>query len=145
MRKCLIAISAALLLSGCGSAALPNQNPGGTPSSPGETPGGLVVKDQDNGRTVSVRTGERVTVELASTYWMIAGSSNPAVLRPAGQPQVRPSGSCVPGGGCGVASQAFDAAAPGTAVISASRNSCGEAMACSPAESMYRVTVQVTG
>jgi len=94
---------------------------------------------------VSVRTGERVTVELASTYWMIAGSSNPAVLRQASQAQVRPSGNCVPGGGCGAASAAFDAVAPGTAMISASRNSCGEAMACSPAQSVCRVTVQVTG
>jgi hypothetical protein len=148
-KRLLVGISAALFLGGCGTALSPTGiGPSAAPGQPTATPGQgaatVVLNDHDNGRTVSVRRGAHLTVELASTYWTFAASSDGAVLRQAGQPQVQPSGKCVPGGGCGVVTAGFDALSAGGAVISATRTSCGEAMSCTEAEGRYRVSVVVT-
>jgi hypothetical protein len=103
----------------------------------------VLVRDADRGRTVSLVKGGRLTVVLASTYWTFQGSSDPAVVRQVAQPVVQPSGRCVPGGGCGTASLSFDAVGPGSAEVTASRTSCGEAMLCTGGEGAYRVTVVV--
>jgi hypothetical protein len=98
------------LLLACGAAG------GGGPS-PSPTPSGartVVATDADNGRTISIKVGQRLEVRLSSTYWVFGSSSNIAVLRSAG-PQVaspQPSG-CVPGGGCGVVTATFDAITAG--------------------------------
>src|SRR5262249_35138126 len=58
----------------------------------------VAVTDADNGRTVTVAPGDRLTVTLGSTYWTFSGSSNAAVLRQVGQPVASP-GTCPPAGG----------------------------------------------
>lgn len=97
-----------------------------------------------NGQTVTVAKGREVTITLDSTYWTFQGSSNTAVLQQSGSAVVSPA-SCVPGGGCGTVTAHFRAMGPGRAVVTASRTSCGEALACGPDQSTYQITVVVTG
>lgn len=106
--------------------------------------GDMTATDAANGQTISIGLGHTLTVTLNSTYWTFNGSSDPSVLQQAGQPTYKGT-SCVPGGGCGTASLQFKALAPGTAVVTATRTSCGEALACGPDQSRYSITVMVTG
>jgi hypothetical protein len=165
---CAVAILAAGLLTSCGAVGprpAATSSPGASPvidpttaaglPSPGvplHTPptnaqGVMVITDQDNGHSISLRAGRRLELQLASTYWQVDGSSNSSVLRlTAGtsvsvSPQIR---GCVPGEGCGTVTALFDAVAPGTADVSARRTSCGEAMSCTGNLGFYRVTVVVT-
>jgi hypothetical protein len=104
----------------------------------------LTVGDDDNGRSVTLARGGRLTVVLGSTYWTFQGSSNPSVLRPRGSSQTKPGSGCPPGGGCGAVSLDFEAVAAGQADVTASRSSCGEAMACTGGRGSFRVTVVVS-
>lgn len=100
----------------------------------------------DNGTTVTVHVGGGLRVDLDSTYWTILGSSDSAVLAPAGPVEHVGQGansSCVPGAGCGSVAQTFTARAAGRAVVSAHRTICGEALACLPGKRTFTVTVIV--
>jgi hypothetical protein len=108
------------------------------------TAAALTATDAENGHRITVHVGDRVSVILHSTYWNFAGSSNAAVMAPHGSPTISPSPSgCVPGQGCGTVVAAFVAIAPGTAQITASRISCGEALRCTGSAGIYRLTVTV--
>lgn len=142
----LVALVAAWALAGCGSSGGPA---GGTPPAGSgsiathHTP--VVRLDAgDNGRTITVSVGQPIKLRLMSTYWQIARGAPGDVLGTDGR-RTQPSGPtrCVPGQGCGVASAAFTALHPGRAAITAARQSCGEALRCSPAQSHYRVQVVV--
>ena len=126
--------AAALTVFGCGASA------GGSTA----PRAGVSVTDADNGGTVTVAPGERLTVTLGSTYWTFAGSSNTAVLQQVGQPVASP-GSCPPGVGCGQVSATFVAVGRGRADVTASRSSCGEALSCTGGSGSYRVSVVVGG
>ena len=103
------------------------------------------LSESDNGRTLSVHRGDTLTVILHSTYWAIQPSSNPAVVEAQGSPTVAPQmQGCVAGQGCGTVTQPYRAVGTGQAQLSAHRDSCGEAMRCTPAQSDWRVTVTVT-
>ncbi len=106
-----------------------------------------LVTETDNGRTLTVSVGSELTLELGSTYWQVADSSDPAVLATVSGPTAATAGvgACVPGGGCGRITAVFRALAPGRAVITASRTSCGEALACTGTAGAYEVTVVVGG
>jgi predicted secreted protein len=146
----LAALAAGLLLA-CGSTApqaatSPSPGTGSTPVTTVASPAAdtVVATDADNGKTISLKVGQRLLVRLNSTYWTYRGSSNLAVLQPSGQPVVSPSPQgCVAGQGCGTASAAFTAIGPGTADVTASRTSCGEAMGCTGDQGSYRLTVVV--
>jgi hypothetical protein len=106
----------------------------------------VVATEADNGRTVVVAVGQRLVVELHSTYWSLDRPAPASVLWPDGPVGVRaspPGVGCVPGGGCGTVSQAFLAVGPGTATIIAGRTSCGEAMGCTGDQGRYALTVIV--
>ena len=108
-----------------------------------------VIRDNANGTTVPVAVGGGVELVLSSSYWDVAGSSAPRVLRQDGPatPMPRPS-SCpanIPGLGCIPIQMKFTALAVGKAVIKASRTSCGEALRCSPDRTRFTVTVVVSG
>lgn len=126
--------------------ALPVPSPSaGATTAPIPTPPTItVVSYQENGQTIDLQQGQVLQVVLSSTYWMIHGSSDSAVLSqlvgPSTQPQ--PSG-CVPGQGCGTATAAYRADAPGQAQVSASRSVCGEALGCTAANSQFVVYVVV--
>ena len=134
--------------------AAPTANPSSTstpdtlrPSSPSTVNANgaatVTATDKDKGATIPAKVGDRVNVVLASTYWNFAAVSDASVLKIVGAPVPAPRPGCVPGSGCGTVTASYDAIAPGTAVVSASRTSCGEAMGCSAAAGSYRVTINV--
>jgi hypothetical protein len=133
MRRRLIAVSVLVLL----ATACP------------ATHGGRVIEtDKNNGDTLVLRRGQQLSVVLSSTYWQFQSSSNPAVLRPEGRPQVNPqlppgSGGCVPGQGCGAASATFLAIAAGRVTVTATRTTCGEALRCIGANGRFSLQVIV--
>ncbi|HUZ56500.1 MAG TPA: hypothetical protein VMU94_28745 [Streptosporangiaceae bacterium] len=136
----------ALLMAGCGS-GVPSAGSPHPPSGGTTTPGAVTVSsDHANGRTLHVKVGERLNLILSSTYWQVRRSSAPAVLRQDGAatPLPRPS-SCpkIPGLGCTPVRTSFLALAPGTAVITASRTTCGEALRCAADQRHFRVTIVV--
>lgn len=123
--------------------ATSNATPGATGSA---TPIPTVVSagDADDGHAITLQTGQLLHVSLSSTYWTLADSSDPNVLRERGTPVVSPQPSgCVPGAGCGTASAVYVAVAAGTAHVSASRTSCGEAMGCTGSSGSWSLTVDV--
>jgi hypothetical protein len=136
-----LAVTAALFaVAGCAS-------PGdttGTPPKVANSPA-IVLDEHANSSTVQVAVGRRVELLLHSSYWTDFGSSQSAVVRADGSVRTLPtSQKCIPGGGCNPVLATFIAQGVGTAVLSASRTSCGEALRCSPANSHYRVTIVVT-
>jgi hypothetical protein len=126
-----VAVAVALTL-GCGSV------PG-----IGHTPASVTIAEAQNGQTVDVQVGARITLQLHSTYWQIAGSSDTGVVKPLSAPTAVPSPGCYPGMGCGTVAQDFQAVRAGEADIMASRGSCGEARRCVGSEGVYRVTIAV--
>ena len=103
---------------------------------------------EHNGGLLDLRRGQEVEVALDSTYWQLSVS-------PAGGPlsvvsaQVVPGGpGCaytIPGSGCGVARLVARAVSDGTATVSGSRTTCGEALRCGPGQGSYELRVVVTG
>lgn len=135
-----VTAGALVLLTGCAKAQ--GTSGGASTPSPVQT---VTVGDNDTGRTLHVTPGSSVKVVLGSTYWTFGHSSDGGVLSLVGTPNVVPSGGCVPGQGCGTVTGVFRAMAPGTATITASRTSCGEAMRCTGDQGSYRVVVIVDG
>jgi hypothetical protein len=109
-------------------------------------PSGHTVKVDEaaNGSDVTLAPGDHLQVTLHSTYWQFNPSSDPAVLAADGGPKTGPGTNCpkYPGSGCGTVTQTYTALKAGKASISADRTTCGEAMACNPAQH-YKVTVHV--
>ena len=102
------------------------------------------ASEPDNGASVAVRMGARVTVVLHSTYWTIDPPKPSGVLRTTTGPVVVPKiGGCVRGQGCGTVTMEFVAAGHGTTTVAAQRTSCGEAMLCASTESTWQVVVRV--
>lgn len=142
--RALLLAASASVVAACGSAT-----PAATPLTSGSAAAGaqvLSVTDADNGHAVVARAGDTIVVTLASTYWTVQPPSDPAVLVPSASPQASPRlGGCVPGGGCGTVTATFIARAPGTAVLTATRTSCGEALLCQGSAGRFSVTVTVSG
>ena len=144
-----VAILGIALMGGCASTAsnpgpLDATSPGPVQTTAAVDHAAVVLDEHANNTTVRVVVGADVVLQLHSTYWMNIGSSRQAVMRENGTPSVHPQPSgCVPGEGCGLEQATFTAVRAGTAVLSASRTSCGEALACGPANSHYRVTILV--
>lgn len=104
----------------------------------------IVLDEHANASTMRVVVGQRVALLLHSSYWSDFASSRTAVLRADGLVRTLPTArKCIPGGGCNPVLATFMAETLGTAVLSASRTSCGEALRCSPDQSHYRVTIVV--
>jgi hypothetical protein len=114
--------AASLLLGACDGASpqsfgtTPSPSQSGGPGQPSQTlPADNVVKasEADNGRTVVIHVGDRLSVALNSTYWSFGGTSDSAVLSFEGPAVVAASPSgCVPGGGCGSITASFSARSP---------------------------------
>ncbi|MFD5437172.1 hypothetical protein ACFWJ4_34110 [Kitasatospora sp. NPDC127067] len=140
-------LAAALLtLAGCASTGTgPSTPAAASTASTAPSPATVTVDEHADRTTLKAAVGTTVTLALHSTYWSAATSSAPDVLAPAGPPTTTPSPSCRPGGGCGTVTASFTARAPGTARLTATRTSCGEALNCPPEQRGYEVTVEVTG
>jgi hypothetical protein len=125
LKAAIVAAAAActVAMAGCGTAA----------PSDGPSHKVIVVRDGANGETVSVGVGDTLKLILASSYWNVAGSSMPRVLRQDGPAVLlaRPK-SCpdIAGLGCTPVRILFTALTRGMAVIRASRTTCGEALKC---------------
>jgi hypothetical protein len=105
------------------------------------------VDESNNGRTVTLRPGDHLTVVLHSTYWRFNAPSDPAVVSADGDAVSAGSGPACgpPGSGCGTVTAHYTAGHDGKAVVSADRTTCGEALRCTPAQSHWSATVKVAG
>jgi hypothetical protein len=114
------------------------------PATTGTAGSAATATGTDNGRTLTLKRGQWLQIVLASTYWHFQTSSNPAVLRLDGRPQVNPQPSgCVPGAGCGTATANYLALTAGSAVVTATRTSCGEAAGCTGTNGLFSLRVLV--
>jgi hypothetical protein len=104
----------------------------------------VTVTFLDKGSTVHLYVGQKLKVVLGSTYWSIKPSSNPRSLAQIGVVKVLPRAGCVTGAGCGTVTALFRAVAPGSAAVTASRGSCGEALGCTKGSGNFNVAVRVT-
>jgi hypothetical protein len=142
----IVALVGATLLAACGS-------DGGTgrsaPGSTRPTVSGRVVAVDDaaDGTAVSLPHDGRLAVTLHSTYWQLAAPADASVLAVTSAPTARPDPACrsIPGTGCGTVTAAYTGLAAGTTTLAAHRDTCGEALRCTPAQSDWLVTVHVTG
>jgi predicted acyl esterase len=135
----LTATAAALLMAGCGSASAGSPRP--------RPPGAVTIaRDDANGTTVRLDVGDRLKLTLASSYWHMHASPAPAVLRQDGPARLLPRPSTcpdIPGIGCTPIQTLFTALAPGTAVITATRHTCGEALACAADQRRFTIKVVI--
>jgi predicted secreted protein len=129
------ALVLALALAACASS-------GGNPA--GGHRSTVSVRQADQGRRISVTKNSTVVVRLNSTYWRLQPASGSGVLHLIGT-NVHRDANGVPGSGRGTIVARYRAASAGQAVVSATRTVCGEAMACSPTQRSFRVTVVVRG
>jgi hypothetical protein len=131
LRRATVAALLALSLTACG----------------GATGASVTLDEQNKSTTVRIGVGTTVIVVLHSTYWMFDPLPGHGVLEAVGTPTASAPGApgvgCVPGGGCGTVTAIYTAMATGSVIITASRNSCGEALRCSPDEARYEVTIVV--
>jgi hypothetical protein len=144
----LILTGVAALATGCAAAGTPAPVTSSSPAPPPtDTIGGklLVLDEHAKGKTVTATVGTSVELILHNSYWDINSSSNPKVLAEIGEPtQLPATPTCAAGMGCNPVQATFTAMTPGTAVLSASRTSCGEALLCAPGQRHFQVTVVVT-
>ena len=132
----LVAVAASALLAGCGAV---HPLPGGP-----QPPRLITERDHSNGKTIHIGVGDKLALILGSSYWNFAGSSAPSVLRQEGNSTLVPtSRRCPPGVGCQPKRAVFKALAKGTAVITAHRLSCGEALRCTGSQGHFKLTVVV--
>jgi hypothetical protein len=101
------------------------------------------ASDKQDGGKITLRTGQKLRIVLHSTYWELKATSDPAVLRRVGAPVVNPKSGCVPGQGCGNVTVTYVAKSVGSAVVTAERTSCGEAMGCTGGAGRFTLTVLV--
>jgi predicted secreted protein len=106
--------------------------------------GTTTLTEADNGHDITVRPGDALVVVLHSTYWSFA-TADETIVASDGPTTVTPDlQGCVPGGGCGTVTGHFHAVATGHATLSAHRDSCGEALACTPEQGNWNITVDVS-
>jgi len=140
-RMAAVAAVAALGLSACGAKAGSGSGAPGPTTGQSSPPSTLHVGDHDNGRTFDVPVGTRIDMVLGSTYWNFKPSSDPAVVAANGSVTASPAPGCVPGGGCGTVTEEYVVQSNGTAVLSAHRTSCGEALLCRPGQRSFSITI----
>lgn len=129
----------ASLVAACGSAASPSGSARGRQ---------VVVGDGSNGSRLTLHDGDTLVVRLHSTYWNIATPRPGDVLRlvdRAVHAVPLDSHRCMPGMGCGTVVATFLVQHTGHGEVVASRTSCGEALACTGAQSRYALTLVVKG
>jgi hypothetical protein len=106
------------------------------------SPAIVAVTREMSGRRIAVRVGAVVQVALDSTYWMIT-TPNSGVVHALDAPTSASHTGCVAGAGCGTVTVRYRVTAAGTAVLSAVRTLCGEALRCTPPQ-IFTVTLLAT-
>jgi hypothetical protein len=108
------------------------------------------VSVANNKKTINVRTGDQIVLTLDSTYWAIDPVDN-TKLKPQGDLTVTPimpgpdapEGCKLPGSGCGTIVWKLKAIKKGISFIKATRQSCGEALKCTPEQSNFLVKLAI--
>jgi hypothetical protein len=140
-----LVVAGVLSIAGCASApADTSAHLATATTTTAPAPATMLVAERANHTTVRLRTGQVVQVSLHSLYWSDPVSAPAGVLVQDGPVSRVPDHRCPMGGGCGTLTVRLHAAGPGTTQIGARRNSCGEAMGCTPEQSSFTVTVIVT-
>ena len=149
-RRAIAAAALAILTAGCGSSGGGGTSAGGAPGGGGGGGGGtatgspprlVTIGFAANGRTMTVHPYDTIRIKLQSTYWRfhpVTGgvlSHGRIAAHPAHGPVV------IRGMGSGTMIATFRVLKPGTAHITAARQSCGEAMRCVGGEGSFAVTV----
>jgi hypothetical protein len=144
------ALAALIVVGGCGVASSTTGTTPTTPTTAAETSDASSshvarLSEEAEGRTIQVSRGDAIVLTLHNTYWRIAAPDGDVLTQVGSQQDSpAPTGTCLPGVGCGTVQARFVAAAPGSATLTASRTSCGEAMACDPGEGSYTVHLVVS-
>ena len=134
----LAAAASVVLAAGCGSAGHADHAGGSQP------PRLFTEHDRANGTTIHLAVGDKVALILGSTYWNFSRSSAPQVVRQIGPVTVvHTTRTCLPGEGCQPKRAMYKALSKGTAIITAHRLSCGEALACTGKRGHFRLTIVV--
>ena len=102
------------------------------------------ISEAENGKTISVKSGTAVTIELQSTFWDGAKTKNLVQVKPSEIAPVTPSPTAAvgcqhPGSGCGTIKWFYKAVKKGLATFTATRTSCGEVLQCTPENSNFKV------
>jgi hypothetical protein len=120
--------------------------PDGAGEAPADVPPSTVATEEACGKSLTVRLGEAVVVQLASTYWQFAPPAAASVLHQRGSTEyaVGPSCPAIPGTGCGTATATYEAVGAGQGTIEAARTTCGEALRCPPGQGSDQCTIAVT-
>lgn len=128
---------ASAILAGCGTNSSPSSNTSTRPP--------VTADEHSNGTTITLRLRQRLVVTLHNTYWQLT-PPNANVLQVARAPNATPDPGCtsIPGTGCGTVTAEYVARGAGTAVVSAHRDSCGEALRCTGTAGDWHATVVIT-
>jgi hypothetical protein len=141
------ALAALIVLAGCADASSTTRTTPTTATGTSDAPSSHVIRLSEStaDRTSQVSRGDRITLTLHNTYWRI-GPPDGRILTQIGSQQdsPAPAGTCLPGVGCGTVRAQFVATSAGSTTLTASRTTCGEAMACPPGEGSYVVHVVVS-
>lgn len=117
--------------------------PAPTPTpTPTPAPSPTVSLDENSdGKTIQVMPGSTIDLVLHSTYWQIQPTKSPVLKPLMDEPLVTGQLSNPPGMGKGTVEMKYQVVAAGTAVITASRTTCGEAMKCVGKDGAFKVTI----
>lgn len=110
------------------------------------------LSEKNASKTVTVKLGARVELNLHSMYWGLAVPAKSSSLTSKGQPILKPifpspsapAGCKIAGSGCGTQTWVFVATKVGLTHLVASRTTCGEAMKCTSSTGRFTVTVKVS-
>lgn len=103
----------------------------------------VVVDGSWNGRLLTVATGQIVIVQLQHTTWTFQRPGGGPVLRQSAQVVADGPLDCQVFADCGTVTVVVHAAHAGDAVISASREKCGELVRCDARAGTFRLRVHV--
>ena len=102
------------------------------------------ISEAENGKTISVKSGTAVTIELQSTFWDGTKTKNLVQVKPSEIAPIAPSPTAAvgcqhPGSGCGTIKWFYKVKKKGLATFTATRTSCGEVLQCTPENSNFKV------
>jgi len=102
------------------------------------------ISEAENGKTISVKSGTAVTIELQSTFWDGTKTKNLVQVKPSEIAPIAPSPTAAvgcqhPGSGCGTITWFYKVKKKGLATFTATRSSCGEVLQCTPENSNFKV------
>ena len=106
------------------------------------------LAESNNGQRIQVTSGTTLQITLHSTYWTEGKVKN---LVKIGEPQISPimpSANATPGCqhagmGCGTIIWKFKAVKKGSALFTATRISCGEALKCTADQTTYSLNIVI--